>query len=202
MTLELANLNLATPFRSTITITTVSGSGLQISHNGSSTLRAPKYHFQLKEILHVPKLSQHLLSVYQLCKNNHGLWIQDKIIRRILFHGLCRAGLYQIPFHIPSFILKQAYQASQLPKQQHCLISHQVNTSLWYNKLGHPYNIVATRMLNQSQVPFSLDQSRHVCVSCLEGKITKLPFLFPANKTVKPLEIIHSDVWGPSPTSS
>ena len=51
----MSNLNLATPFTGTETITTASGIGLQISHTGSSILHAPKHDFQLKKIFHVTK---------------------------------------------------------------------------------------------------------------------------------------------------
>ncbi|TQE12567.1 hypothetical protein C1H46_001779 [Malus baccata] len=78
-------------------------------------------------------------------------------------------------------------------------ISH---TSLWHNMLGHPSNTVVSQMLHESQVPFSMDHSKHVCISYLQGKFTKLSFSYPANKIVKPLGIIHNDVWGPSPTLS
>ena len=36
--------------------------------------------------------------------------------------------------------------------------------------------------------------------TCLEGKITKLPFPYLVVKSIDPLEIIHSYVWGPAPT--
>ncbi|KAM2656151.1 hypothetical protein EV1_011694 [Malus domestica] len=57
-------------------------------------------------------------------------------------------------------------------------------------------------MLKQSNIPMPVFHVSSVCKSCLEGKFTKLPFVFPANKTVIPLEVIHSDVWGPSSTVS
>ncbi|KFL89552.1 hypothetical protein AmDm5_1575 [Acetobacter malorum] len=211
MTSDLTNLTQATPFLGADTITTASGSGLPISHTGSSFLHVPQYAFQLKDILHVPQISQHLLSMYKLCKDNNCrficdefcFWIQDKITGTILLQGLCRDGLYPIPFHIPQHILPKASHTSHsLTNNQTCFLGHHINTSLWHNRLGHPSNAVVSTMLNQSQISFSVDPSKHVCISCLEGKCTKLPFSFPAHKSVKPFEVLHSDVWGPSPTMS
>ncbi|TQE01264.1 hypothetical protein C1H46_013171 [Malus baccata] len=210
MTSDLSNLNLAAPFSGTDTVTTASGSGLPISHIGSTTLHTPQYAFELKNILHVPQLSQHLLSIYQLCKDNKCrficdefcFWIQDKITGRIILQGLCREGLYPIPFHIPQHLLIQAQKHNASFKQQTCYLGSQVKINLWHQRLGHPSNIVTSAMLKQSHIPMSLDHVSSICTSCLEGKFAKLPFLFPANKTVHPLEVIHSDVWGPSSTVS
>jgi hypothetical protein len=109
MTSDLAQLNLATPFSGLDTIAIVDGSGLSISNVGSSILDVPQCSFKLPQVLHVPKLSQHLLSVYRLCKDNNyrficdafGFCIQDKLTGRVLLQGLCRDGLYP-PFIHPT----------------------------------------------------------------------------------------------------
>jgi len=53
-------------------------------------------------------------------------------------------------------------------------------------------------MFPQHQVSASLDKCKSICTLCLEGKFTKLPFVFPTTKSTHPLEILHSDVWGPA----
>ena len=96
MTFDLAQLNLATPFLGLDIIATVGGSGLSISNIGSSVMVVPQCSLQLKQVLHVPKLSQHLLLVYRLCKDNNyrficdafGFCIQDKITWRVLLQGM------------------------------------------------------------------------------------------------------------------
>ena len=96
MTTDLAQLNLPAPFSGADTITIAEGSGLTISNIGSSILDVPHCSLQLKQVLHVPKLSQHLLSVHKLCKDNNfhficdafGFWIQDKITGNVLLKGL------------------------------------------------------------------------------------------------------------------
>ncbi|CAL8170379.1 unnamed protein product [Prunus armeniaca] len=125
--------------------------------------------------------------------------VQDKLTGSVLLKGLCRAGLYSIPF-FPS--QPHHTPAASLIKQHFCFLGHPVNTSLWHKRFGHPSNIITTALLRQSQVPFSSDKVQSVCHHCLEGKLAKLPFHYPAAKSVNPLEVIHSDVWGPSPTIS
>lgn len=139
MTFELINLNLTTPFLGNGTITTASDACLGISHIGSSKLLVLRYAFELKKVLHVPKLSQHLLYIYRLCKDNKcrfvcddiWFWIQDKITRRILLKGLCRAGLYPIPFHNPQKLIPTSFASHA------CYIAKPVNTSLWNKRLRY-----------------------------------------------------------------
>jgi len=80
MTSDLAQLNLAAPFSGADTVTTAGGSGLTISNIGSSILDVPHCSLQLKQVLHVPKLSQHLLSVHKLCKDNNCCYICYRFI--------------------------------------------------------------------------------------------------------------------------
>lgn len=79
MTSELANLDLFTPYQETDTITIASGAGLQISNIGTYKLVVPHHSLTLKNVLHVPKLSQHLLSIYQLYKDNRCRFICDDV---------------------------------------------------------------------------------------------------------------------------
>ena len=65
-----------------------------------------------------------------------------------------------------------------------------------------------TILLTKSLQPFYINLRflslhtipKSVCTACLEGKFAKLPFPYPAIKSATPLEVIHRDVWGPSPT--
>ena len=40
-----------------------------------------------------------------------------------------------------------------------------------------------------------------ICDACQQGKSHQLPFLLSTRVTTSPLEIIYSDVWGPTQTS-
>ncbi|KAM1745798.1 hypothetical protein ACFX11_012495 [Malus domestica] len=79
MTSELANLDLSNPYQGTYTIINGSGASLHISNIGTSKLVVPHQSLTLKNVLHVPKLSQHLLSIYQLYKDNRCIFICDDV---------------------------------------------------------------------------------------------------------------------------
>ena len=57
-------------------------------------------------------------------------------------------------------------------------------------------------MLNKACIQCPLDNASDVCVSCLQGKFCKLPFHSSTHTSITPFHIIHSDLWGPSPSIS
>ena len=57
-------------------------------------------------------------------------------------------------------------------------------------------------MLHKANISYSTDTTAAMCSSCLQGKFFKLLFHSSVHKSVKPFQIIHSDVWGPSPCIS
>ncbi|PRQ41816.1 putative transcription factor interactor and regulator CCHC(Zn) family [Rosa chinensis] len=95
----------AVSYPATDTVQVGNGNHLKITHSGSTTLGP----LLLDNVLLIPELAAHLLSIYQLCKqNNCSVWfdefmcvIQDKVQGRILYQGMCKQGLYPIPFQLP-----------------------------------------------------------------------------------------------------
>ncbi|KAM1099692.1 hypothetical protein ACFX15_006016 [Malus domestica] len=118
--------------------------------------------------------------------------LYDKATGRIMFKGLCSDGLYPIPF--PG-------RASS-PRSQVAFLGHQVSSALWHSRLGHPSNSVVSSILKQCQVSVAFDSNPVICSTCLEGKFCKLPFVASVSKSVTPFEVVHTDVWGPSPCIS
>jgi hypothetical protein len=57
-------------------------------------------------------------------------------------------------------------------------------------------------MLNKSKLPSVSSDANAVCEACLLGKFKKLPFSDSRTISTNPFEIVHSDVWGPSPHQS
>ena len=65
---------------------------------------------------------------------------------------------------------------------QHLILGH--------NNLDRIWRLVKNRLLNE------LDDSLPPCGSCLEGKMTKIPFTRKSYRAKEPVEIIHSDHCG------
>ncbi|RVW45799.1 Retrovirus-related Pol polyprotein from transposon RE1 [Vitis vinifera] len=72
---------------------------------------------------------------------------------------------------------------------------------VWHHRLGHPNTQILSHVLN-SDLPSNKDRSSLSlkCDSCKFGKSKTLPFPLHTSKASHCFDLIHSDVWGPSPT--
>jgi transposase InsO family protein len=90
------------------------------------------------------------------------------------------------------------------PPSHVCLQSVCDNASsadIWHKRLGHPNARVLQHVFSShlhKRVPPKLPFCKH----CVQGKMTQLPFPHSTSTTHFPLELVHSDVWGPSPITS
>ena len=149
------------------------------------------------------------LSVHKLCLQNNAFCyfdankflIQDWPTGKILCAGLSKDRVYPIPFisdlsSLPSLSHFKT-SAFVFVKPQHLL--------LWHHRLGHPSSRILYSTLKNVFSSLSLSMIDEVCSSC-EYCISAKMHRFHLNKTPMVttliLEIVHSDVWGPSPITS
>ncbi|XP_076890524.1 uncharacterized protein LOC143541637 [Bidens hawaiensis] len=86
------------------------GNALPILHIGSSKLFSPNKTFHLNNVLHVPEIKQHLLSVQKFCEDNHVYFefhatffaVKDNSTHTTLLTGPSDDGLYSIKLPLPS----------------------------------------------------------------------------------------------------
>ncbi|KAL6140455.1 hypothetical protein ACLB2K_058754 [Fragaria x ananassa] len=207
MTSSPQTLNNITPYSASDSVQIGNGSQLSITHTGNSMLGLLK----LNNVLLIPDLAAHLLSIHQLCKqNNYMVWfdefmivIQDKVLGKVLYQGLSKQGLYPIPFDLPS-INKSAERSLEVKTpssstKSSCFVGKLVKHNLWHQRFGHPSNEVVKAMLNKCNIRSLMDSDQSVCEPCLFGKFSKLPFSKSQNRCKVPFELVHSDVWSPTP---
>ncbi|KAM5572540.1 hypothetical protein ABKV19_012545 [Rosa sericea] len=199
MTSDLRNLTIAQPYTSDNKITIGNGTGLSVSHTGSSYIKPADHILRLNKVLHVPNLAMNLLSFTKLCRDNNcfitldekDIAVQDKASKTVLYQGKSSAeGL---------FLFKTPPVAS-IPELSHtAFVSSSTSYPVWHQRLGHPSPLILSKMMSCSQIkPPSLVPS-NVCTYCLEGKMHRLPFTESVSKSPVPFHKIHSDVWGPAP---
>jgi hypothetical protein len=179
-------------------IQTTSGSGMRINYIGNSTLQTPTRNLHLNKILHVPSTQKNLLSIHKLTTDNpifikyHSRYflVKDQATRKILLRGKCRGGLYPWPSleWSPSkcvFMVTRPYAAR------------------WHDRLGHPSMVVISKVVKENNPPCSsLEYNKEaICDACQQGKSHQLSFPKLFSVSQAPLELVHSDVWGPAPTS-
>jgi hypothetical protein len=148
-------------------------------------------------------MSSNLLSVNKFFHDNnccfqfdaHQFKIKDLPTGRLLYRGPSRNGLYPLTgVHQP--LLHQPHTSFS------SLQSKAVSSSLWHDRLGHPNNQVLQRLLPLVNTTRSNKTQSTTCTHCIQGKMTKIPFKNSVSHACKPLEVVHSDVWGPAPVTS
>jgi hypothetical protein len=171
---------------------------LSIAHIGHSSLAV--YSIHLTKILHVPRLSTHLLLVNRLCSDNdifvefhhHFFCVKDKAMPKILLHGRSKGGLYPIP-------LSRASSLSPC-----CALSGVTAlSSQWHQRLGHPTNNVVQNIVKTHDLSYApFDTSSSVSDACQRAKRHQLPYTSSHRVSTMPLELIHYEVWGLAIASS
>lgn len=222
VTYDLSNLNVGSEYQGTERVHLGNGSGLNISHLGSSVMTdSNKHSFLLKNLLHVPHIKKNLLSVSRFASDNKVYFefhpdfclVKDQLTHRILLKGTLDHGLYKFslltskknscssPSHVsdaspkrPSVSLAMVNTASTSKKS--------VPLTTWHNRLGHASFSITRKALDRCHVSYLDDVNNTLCTACMMGKSHKLPFPISESNASVPFQVIHSDLWGPSPIKS
>ena len=73
--------------------------------------------------------------------------------------------------------------------------------ALWHSRLGHAF-ISRVKQLVSRGLLGSVSNKSFDCMPCQFGKQTTLPFNNSVSHALSSFDLIHSDVWGPSPVST
>lgn len=164
---------------------------LKIVASGSSKI----YIINLHNVLYVPQITKNLLSVSKLTSNNNVIvefdhdffFVKDKVIGNVLLKGTLKYGLYQLS------------DATQTNKNSYLYLLVKEN---WHKKLGHPNNKALDRVLKICNVKTSPSDQLEFCEAYQLGKSHLFPFKAYSSHAQEFLELVHTDVWGPSPINS
>jgi len=178
------------------------GTGLNISHTGTALLPLSRRKFILNQLLHIPSICKNLLSVRKFALDNsvffefHSSYflIKDKQTGMLLHHRHLKDGLYQL--------LPSPSSSSSLSSINQALVGERTTPASWHKRLGHPAFRTVQRVLSQFKLPVISNKAQLFCSACAQAKGHQLPFYPTISKVCKPLQLIHSNVWGPSPTIS
>ncbi|KAI4326751.1 hypothetical protein MLD38_032030 [Melastoma candidum] len=148
------------------------GHHVRVSHVGNKSLDTPSGMLHLQQILHIPTLSQRLVSVSKLCQDNavnveftcDSFFVKDKTTNQILLKGLVDQGLYKLPSHIVPDQLPSYFSppGSSFTKFNNQLFRHlpqtlvatstaklsSVDNTQWHMRLGHPCSEVLAKVLD------------------------------------------------------
>jgi histone deacetylase 1/2 len=192
ITSELEKLSTREKYNGGDQIHTASGAGMTISHVGQSTIVTPSRDLYLKNILHVPKAKKNLVSVHRLTSDNSAFMefhpkfflIKDQETKETLLKGHCHRGLYPLP---SSSSIKHVFSISR------------PSLSRWHERLGHPSLSTVREVIRHNNLPCLSESSPEaVCNACQQAKAHQLPYPKSTSESSAPLDLVFSDVWGPT----
>jgi transposase InsO family protein len=151
---------------------------------------------KMKDVLYVLGLKKNLLSISSLEKKGFKvafidgevlMWAKGENLNEAIIIGSEENGLYKLKGH------------------SEAAMTHTIENSceLWHRRLAH-INYKALPYICKAVTGLSKLKGDHkgICNGCAQGKDIKNLFLKRENKTEGVLELIHSDVCGPMPSSS
>jgi hypothetical protein len=151
---------------------------------------------RMNDVLYVLGLKRNLLSISALDKKVfkvafiYGevlLWSKGKTVEDAVIIGIEEGGLYKLKGHSDGALTHSTKSPCEL----------------WHRRLAHinykalPYVIKVVTCLPELKV-----DHEGVCKGCAQGKNTKNPFPKSNSKVEGILELVHSDVCGPMPSTS
>jgi histone deacetylase 1/2 len=175
------------------------GKGLVISNIAHSKIHSPKRTFTLSNILHVPAIKKPLLSVQKFSLENNVFfefhsclfYIKDLMTKKVLLSGQSKDGLYVLS-ESSAMSLSQAFSST-------CLST---SADIWHRRLGHPSPRILHLLVKNKKVSCTTKCFNFNCPVCPLGKSCRLTLKTTGHQTLAPLDLIFSDVWGPSPMLS
>lgn len=175
-------------------VLTANNSKLSISYVGKTAV--PRYgpqQLQLERVYHVPGLKKNLLSVPQLTAEGKyvlfgpqevAIFRRLKVIGTPIMEGKKRDSLFVLS-------AESAY-VDKTRKNE--------TADLWHARLGHVSYHKLKEMMEKHVVKGLPDldiRTDMVCAGCQYGKAHQLPYKESQHQSKVPLELIHSDVFGP-----
>jgi hypothetical protein len=193
------NLSPQAPYQGQEQVSVGNEQNLPIQNIGNSQLQTKYHKFQLKNVLHVPRIASNLLSVHKLCLDNNcscyfdakKLLIQDLPTGKLLYKGLSSNGVYPIQSHLFHSTANKT-----------ACVAHFISSDkwhLWHSRLGHPSSNVLHNIFPSFSTGSNSNTVTEHCQHCLAGKMHQLPFSTSNKIVTSPFELIHADLWGSAP---
>ena len=112
--------------------------------------------------------------------------MKDKVTRKNLLSGQIDMGLYRL-----------------CPPSQSHVAAFLATLEEWHNRLGHSNYPTIRALIRQFQLPCSINKiPSDRCEACCLGKMHCISLPMTFNRSTRPPQLIHFDVWGPVPMCS
>ena len=196
MTPASSNVEAAMPYAGNSSVYFGNGHAAPISHVSKTSISP---NISLLDVLVVPNLTKSLLSVSKLTQDNEVdvlfsnpiFRIQNRHTKETLAQGKRKNGLYVLEHGHLAFLAR--------------LSSRRLHGSfeLWHSRLGHvSYDIISNLRTLGCLSLSSVLPHPNSCASCQLSKNKRLSFDINTQRSLHVLDLIHCDLWGPSPVTS
>jgi GAG-pre-integrase domain len=132
-----------------------------------------------------------LLSISQLLLDNPNIILEFSSSSCFFKDHLTKTTILQVP------CISGLFSFSPSPSFPRAFLGVRDSADTWHARLGHPSSSTTLHLLHTLNLPFS-SSTLSTCHDCMLAKSHKLPFTH-LSSTSSPLELVHSDVWSPSP---
>lgn len=147
-----------------------------------------------RNVLCVPELATNLISVSQIVRSGGQV--------RFNQNGCAIINRGQIV--ATASIINNMYRLNMPGRGYACMSDVDAeDIYLWHQRMGHlNFNSLKKMSDNVDHVIFSEKSENLSCITCKEGKQTRLPFKSECKRAQTPLQLVHSDICGPMETQT
>ena len=195
MTGDRQKLQNCSEYKGNRVVVTADNSRLPIAHIGKAIV-TPRYspnQVPLQDVYHVPGMKKNLLSVAQLTSSGHYVLFGPQNVK--VFRDLKISENPTMEGRRLESVYVMSAESAYVDKTR-----RNETADLWHMRLGHVSYSKLSVMVKKSMLKGlpQLDvRTNTVCAGCQYGKAHQLPYEESKFKAKKPLELIHSDVFGP-----
>lgn len=107
--------------------------------------------------------------------------------KKELLRGILDNGIYKFSFS----------QSSPAPT---VLSTFSTSSDNYHDRLGHPTKQTLEFILHQFHLPTTTQRTTHMCHAYSQSRASRLPLFPSVHYYTTPLQLIISDIWGPTPT--
>lgn len=200
MTGDKQKLQNLTEYKGGRLVVTANNSKLPIAHIGKTVVvpRNSNNEVPLEDVYHVPGMKKNLLSVAQLTSLGHYVLFSPSDVK--VYKELKISGTPTMEGRRMESVYVMSAESAYVNKTR-----RNETADLWHMRLGHVSYHKLSMMMQKSMLKGlpQLDvRTDTVCAGCQYGKAHQLPYEESKFKAKEPLELIHSDVFGPVKQSS
>jgi hypothetical protein len=135
-------------------------------HTGSCSINTDTGPLARSNILHVPEILKHLLSVHKLSRDNNIFFefhpwyyfMKDRATRKLLLEGKCKSDLYPL-------------KLSDVESLHQAFVGYSARPDQWHARFGHPSSQIVRFILHLNNLPCLKESSvSSVCNTCQLAK--------------------------------